>query len=125
MDKRLRKYDALSKEVLPPTLDGNAKSKTILVSWGSNYGVALETARELDFGSLHFQQVWPFPKDDFLRMTKNAQNIIVIENNATGQLARIIKSQTGLTNISSINKYNGLPFTTDEITTKVTKATKN
>jgi 2-oxoglutarate ferredoxin oxidoreductase subunit alpha len=115
MDKRLRKYEELSKEVIAPALDGNAKAKTILVSWGSNYGVVKEAARSLDFGALHFQQVWPFPKDDFIRLAKNAENIIVIENNATGQLARIIKSQTGLTNISSINKYNGLPFTVEEI----------
>jgi len=119
VDKRLRKYDALSKEIIPPSLDGNAKAKTILVSWGSNYGVVKETARTLDFGALHFQQVWPFPKDDFIRLTKDAQKIIVIENNATGQLARIIKSQTGLTNISSVNKYNGLPFTVDELDNRI------
>mgnify|MGYP001561523177 CR=1 FL=1 len=119
MDKRLRKYDALSKEVIAPTLEGNVKAKTILVSWGSNYGVVKETAQALDYGALHFQQVWPFPKDDFIRLTKDAQNIIVIENNATGQLARIIKSQTGLTNISSINKYNGLPFTVDELNNRI------
>ena len=116
VDKRLRKYEALSKEVIAPSLEGNTQAKSILVSWGSNYGVVKEAARALDFGALHFQQVWPFPKNDFLRLTKDAQKIIVIENNATGQLARIIKSQTGLTNISSINKYNGLPFTVDELT---------
>ncbi|MBI5778432.1 MAG: 2-oxoacid:acceptor oxidoreductase subunit alpha [Planctomycetes bacterium] len=121
VDKRLRKYEALSKEVIAPSLEANTKAKTILVSWGSNYGVVKEAAQALDYAALHFQQVWPFPKDDFLRLTQGAQRIIVIENNATGQLARLIKSQTGLTNISSINKYNGLPFTTDELTAKITK----
>ena len=122
VDKRLRKYDALSKEVLTPTLDVNAKAQTILVSWGSNYGVVKETAQSLNFGALHFQQVWPFPKDDFIRLTKDAQKIIVIENNATGQLARIIKNETGLTNITSINKYNGLPFTVNELATETQSA---
>ena len=116
VDKRLRKYDALSKEVIAPTLEANTKANIILVSWGSNYGVVKEAAQALDYGALHFQQVWPFPKDDFIRLTKDATKIIVIENNATGQLARIIKNETGITNISSINKYNGLPFTVDELT---------
>jgi 2-oxoglutarate ferredoxin oxidoreductase subunit alpha len=122
VDKRLRKYDALSKEVIAPYLEGNTKAQVILVSWGSNYGVVKETAQALNFGALHFQQVWPFPKDDFIRLAKDAQKIIVIENNATGQLARIIKSQTGLANISSINKYNGLPFTVNELATETQSA---
>ena len=121
MDKRLSKYDALSKETIAPTLEATTESKTILVSWGSNYGVVKETAQALGFGALHFQQVWPFPRDEFIRMTKNAQRIIVIENNATGQLARIIKNETGVNNIRQVNQYNGLPFTVDVLNSIVQK----
>ncbi|MEW6026418.1 MAG: 2-oxoacid:acceptor oxidoreductase subunit alpha [Planctomycetota bacterium] len=125
VDKRLRKYESLSKEVIPPSLEGNIKAKTILISWGSNYGVVKEAAQMLNLAALHFQQVWPFPRDEFLHLTRGAERLVVIENNATGQLARLIHRETGIDGLSRINKYNGLPFTVDELTTKIRKENMN
>lgn len=126
VNKRMAKYKKLSKEVIAPTLEVNKKADTLLVCWGSNYGVVKEAAELLNsygkkrFGMLHFKQVWPFPEDSFIKLTKNAKRLVVIENNATGQLARLIKNQTDIKkNIFRINKYDGLPFTVDELTKKV------
>jgi 2-oxoglutarate ferredoxin oxidoreductase subunit alpha len=119
VNKRLRKYELLSKEVIAPTKEGKTDSKALLVCWGSNYGVVKEVAAQLGLGMLHFQQVWPFPKDDFIRLAKGADKLVVIENNATGQLARLIRNETGMSNILNVNRYDGLPFTVEELLEQV------
>ena len=48
-----------------------------------------------------------------------AKKVIVVENNATGQLASIMKMNIGMSNkIESITKYDGNPFLPREITKK-------
>jgi 2-oxoglutarate ferredoxin oxidoreductase subunit alpha len=42
---------------------------------------------------------------------KNARHSYVIENNATGQLAGLIRRETGLSVGGNILKYDGRPFT--------------
>ncbi|MFA5794202.1 MAG: 2-oxoacid:acceptor oxidoreductase subunit alpha [Candidatus Brocadiia bacterium] len=123
VDKRLRKYDRLNKEVIAPSVEVNDKTKNLLVCWGSNYGVCKEAAQLLNdkyrTGLMHFKQVWPFPKDEFIRLTKGVEKLIVIENNATGQLARLIRNETGMSNIYNVNKYDGLPFMVEELLEQV------
>jgi 2-oxoglutarate ferredoxin oxidoreductase subunit alpha len=46
-------------------------------------------------------------------------SVVTVENNATGQLARLIKRETGISARSSILKYDGRPFTIDELIERV------
>ena len=52
-------------------------------------------------------------------MLGQARQIIDIENNYTGQLALIIRMMTSINIQEKILKYDGRPFTDDEIASKV------
>jgi 2-oxoglutarate ferredoxin oxidoreductase subunit alpha len=116
MDKRFRKLTQLKQEIIQPRFYGPEKADTLLIGWGSNYGVIKESVDLLNkaggsYSHLHLNQIWPFPIEAVLAAMKNAQNCYVIENNATGQLAGLIRRETGLAASGSILKYDGRPFT--------------
>jgi 2-oxoglutarate ferredoxin oxidoreductase subunit alpha len=73
--------------------------------------------RDYSIGFLHFSQVWPLPTRalNAIKAAKRDDAFITVENNATGQLARLIQSETGIHCTSSILKYDGRPFTVDEV----------
>jgi len=48
--------------------------------------------------------------------TIRAERIIVVENNATGQFARLLRAETGCVIADQWLKYNGLAFSVDELT---------
>ena len=67
---------------------------------------------------LHFSEIYPFPsteKLNYLEILNNAKATICIENNATGQFARLMRAETGYYFKYRINKYDGRPFTVDEL----------
>ena len=117
VNKRLKKLELVSQEVIPPELIGNQDYKTLVVAWGSNYSVINEAMDKIgrdDLAFLHFKQVYPIHPStaDYL---KKAEKIIIIENNATSQFADLIKLQTGISIDRKILKYNGMPFFVEEI----------
>jgi 2-oxoglutarate ferredoxin oxidoreductase subunit alpha len=116
MDKRLRKLYGLKGEIIPPRFYGSEKADTLLVGWGSTYGVIKESVDLLNraggsYSHLHLNQIWPFPVEAVTRAMKNVQHCYVIENNATGQLAGLIRRETGLSVRGNVLKYDGRPFT--------------
>jgi len=115
--KRLHlKFAGLAKETLPPTVV-NAGAKTMLCGFGSTLGVMRDAcAAAGDAGFVHFPQVWPFPAGAALAGLKGAGRVLTVENNATGQLARLLRRETGLAAAGSVLKYDGRPFTLDEVT---------
>lgn len=118
VQKRLRKFESLKDEIVAPTLIGNENYKILLVSWGSNYHViqeALDILKNPEIACLHFSQVFPLAESTKQYFTK-AENTIVIENNATGQFANLLKQYLNIRVDRNILKYNGLPFAVEEIT---------
>ncbi|HCC49030.1 MAG TPA: 2-oxoacid:acceptor oxidoreductase subunit alpha [Elusimicrobia bacterium] len=115
-EKRLRlKLAGLARETLPPTVV-NPGAKTMLCGFGSTLGVMREAcAAAAGTGFIHYPQVWPFPADATLAALKGAGRVLTVENNATGQLARLIRRETGAQAAGSILKYDGRPFTADEL----------
>ncbi len=113
--KRLHlKLAGLAKEILPPTVV-NPGAKTMLCGFGSTLGVMREAcAAAKDTGFVHYPQVWPFPESATLAAVKGALRVLTLENNASGQLARLIRRETGLKPAGSILKYDGRPFTPEE-----------
>jgi 2-oxoglutarate ferredoxin oxidoreductase subunit alpha len=49
----------------------------------------------------------------------NAKKVIAIENNASGQFANLIKLETGFEIKNKILKYDGRPFSVEEVTTRI------
>jgi 2-oxoglutarate ferredoxin oxidoreductase subunit alpha len=114
--KRLHlKLAGLAKEILPPTVV-NPGAATMLCGFGSTLGVMREAcAGAHDAGFIHYPQVWPFPEAATLAALKGAERVLTVENNASGQLARLIRRETGLKTAGSVLKYDGRPFTLDEV----------
>ena len=121
VDKRLKKFELLKDETIPPELVGSEDYKNLIVCWGSTYNVVKEAVKNLgrdDTAFLHFKQVYPLPgqTSDYL---KKARRIIIVENNAASQFAKLIKLHTGIEINDRILKYDGLSFYVEELTDKL------
>ncbi len=124
MKKRLfNKLPHIRREIAPPLYYGSEDADIVLTGWGSTYGVLKETVDLLSgsqsIAMLHFSELYPMPltdKMDYVSILKKAGRTVCIENNATGQFARLLRAETGVEFSSGINKYDGRPFTVDELT---------
>ncbi len=126
MQKRLRKLFSLKQEISPPRWYGPKKAETTLIGWGSTYGAIHETVDILrkngaSVNMFHLNELWPFPAEAATDAISKAHNSYVIENNATGQLASLIKAETGCDVSGRILKYDGRPFTPAYIAEAVRK----
>lgn len=123
VEKRLhRKLPLIQKEMAPPTLYGVEKPEVVLMGFGSTWGVMKEVADELAashaIAVLHFSEVYPLPLTDafdYLALLRSARVSLAIENNATGQFARLLQAETGFGCTGRINKYDGRPFTLEAL----------
>jgi 2-oxoglutarate ferredoxin oxidoreductase subunit alpha len=70
---------------------------------------------------LHFSEIYPFPSRnlDYLNILNNAKLTICIENNATGQFARLMRSETGYEFKARINRFDGRPFLLEDLIDKI------
>jgi 2-oxoglutarate/2-oxoacid ferredoxin oxidoreductase subunit alpha len=114
--KRQRKFDGLQKGVDEPEITLRPRSEFSLVGWGSTRGAIREAAEILEAEGipanvLHLTMLWPFPAEAVTRALAHSPRTIVIENNATGQLARLIRAETGIKAHRSILKFDGRTFT--------------
>lgn len=115
-DKRMRKLTGLTDAALPPDLYGDAVDATLLACWGSTLGAALEAAEMLTAKGekaavLHFSQVFPLSAQDFLPILGQAKRTVMVEGNYAGQLARLIRRETGYVFDGQVARYDGLPLT--------------
>lgn len=114
-EKRNRKLDNLVD--VEAKIFGNPNGKKLVVGWGSTYGALKEAVDKLDDENIkyaHFTQVYPLPKST-KELLQNAEELIIVENNFTGQFARLIKMELGIDFDETILKANGLPFTVEEL----------
>lgn len=128
VEKRLRKLTALKREVNPPQIYGPKTAETTLIGWGSTLGAIQEAVdimnkRGTSINSLHFNELCPFPAKSAANI-KKARSTYVIESNATGQLASLIREQTGIEVSGTILKYDGRPFTPEYIVRELKKEVK-
>jgi len=120
-DKRINKLTELRKEAIEPELTGPEDYRLLVVSWGSNYHVIKEALKNISsdgISFLHFSQVYPLHASAG-KYLKKASKVAVVENNASGQFAELLKKETGISSAEKILKYNGLPFSVEELTEKL------
>ena len=115
VEKRLRKFVGLREEVLPPRHEGAPDAELLLVCWGSSRGPVQEAAEILAgqgrrVATLHFVQVWPLVPAQFVDLLHSARTVVCVEANATGQFARLLQRESGVTIPHRISRYDGLPF---------------
>ena len=126
MLKRLRKLDGLRSEIQGPRIYGSQKAEIALIGWGSTYGALKEAVdilrgEGLDVNLLHLNELWPFPSEAVTTALDGAHQSFVVENNATGQLARLIRSESGNKVTGGILKFDGRPFTPTLIASELKK----
>lgn len=115
MEKRMSKLDLVKKELPQQLIFGPQKAKISLISWGSNKGPILEALKSLpQVNFLHLNILWPFPSQQVKEFIRSADKVICLECNSTGQLASLIKEQTGI-EVETLLKYDGRPFWPEEI----------
>jgi 2-oxoglutarate/2-oxoacid ferredoxin oxidoreductase subunit alpha len=116
VQKRMKKLELLKQQDLAqPEPYPGGKGDTLLVGWGSTHGAIREAvdilnSKETGTGHLHISELWPFPAEAVDKALSAYKKSYVIENNATGQLARLIQEQTGKKVSGTILKYDGRPF---------------
>lgn len=125
MDKRLRKFDKLALELQEPVFVGSKTCETLLVGWGSMKGPLIEGIKILNreepkkYGALVFGDIFPLPVKRIRKLAQTVKRIINVEQNATGQLAGLIREYTGIECQSGILKYDGRQLTGEEIASRV------
>lgn len=116
-DKRLARKGLILQDYIEPELHGSQNFKNLVIGWGSTYGVLrefIETTDNTETAYLYIKQLYPL-SESLKAFTQQAENIIVVENNATGQLSNLLKLELDIKTDHHILKYNGMPFTNEEI----------
>jgi 2-oxoglutarate ferredoxin oxidoreductase subunit alpha len=124
-DKRFRKEKYLSEELEKYELVkvyGKKDSDTGILCWGSNKGVCIEVAEKFGLKVIQPLVLHPFPVKQFGEACNGVKKIIAVENNATGQLAGLVKKY-GFNVNDKILKYDGRPFSIDELEERVREIT--
>ncbi len=118
----LNKLPLIKKEIEAPLLYGHPSPKIVLVGHGSTYGVIKEVVdtfpKDKKVAMLHFSQIYPLSERDrfdYIELLENADLTICIENNAAGQFAKLIRAETGFEFSHLISKYDGRPFTIENL----------
>jgi 2-oxoglutarate/2-oxoacid ferredoxin oxidoreductase subunit alpha len=120
VEKRFRKHQGMLADVLAPVYQGEDQPEYLLVTWGSSKGAVLEAAKDLRnegkrVATLCFSQVWPLVPDQFLSRLQAAGEVIGVEGNAAGQMARLLRRETGFHIQRLVLRYDGLPITPEYI----------
>jgi len=112
-EKRLRKRRKLEEEVERlPAVKVYGSSEDAIVTWGSTKGVCIEVAEILGLKVVQLIVLEPFPVSRVKKELEGKK--VVVEVNATGQLARLLKIN-GIQANDVILKYDGRPFFLEEL----------
>ncbi|MBI3013161.1 MAG: 2-oxoacid:acceptor oxidoreductase subunit alpha, partial [Elusimicrobia bacterium] len=124
MDKRMRKMQTALQNLPAPQLVGPENAELTVVGWGSTYSVIRDAARMLEkegvqIAHLHIRYVWPFQSQAVSKILKSSKKTLIIENNFTGQMEKLIRQETGLTIQHHLRKYDGEPFGPTQVYQKI------
>lgn len=122
--KRERKMKNITEEEIAPKLHGDKNADLTIVSWGSNKGMVLEAMKFLKEEGINvnfLQILWiePFPTKKVSEILSNAKKTLMVEQNANAQMRGLIRERTGHYIENTLLKYDGRPFTPEEIYEKV------
>lgn len=124
----MHKLDRAARDLAPPRLWGERKAEAGIIAFGSTLGAVLEARdklREKNIRSnfLQLRTLWPFPAAAVERFLEGCEKAFVVENNYSGQLATLIKSQLSpCRELRSIVNYSTRAFLPGEIVRPVLRA---
>lgn len=123
VERRLAKYEDISKSVKDfemIKIYGKKDSSNLIIGWGSTKTVILDAIEGLDYKFLQVLYMKPL-SDEIKKEMLKARKIILVENNVTGQLGRLLREKTGMIIKNRILKYDSRPFKADELREEITK----
>lgn len=119
MDKRLKKLAGFRIQDAIKVDAPHEEPDLLIIGMGSTGGTIDEARSRLDVKTNHItiRQIAPFPADELKPYIEKAKLVVVVENNATGQLANQIKLHVGGCHdkIRNVLKYDGNPFLPSEL----------
>ena len=123
MDKRMKKLESV-RITNPIHIDAPHENPDVLIIGMSSIGGTIDEARErlakdgVTTNHMTIRQLYPFPTELVAPYVEKAKTVVVIENNATGQLADQVKLRVGFAGkVKNFLKYDGTPFLPSEIHT--------
>lgn len=124
MHRRMYKLNLLKKDLIEPDYFGPNSAEIVLVGWGSMYGPLKDAVEHLNkhghnVGALVFGDLFPLPEKKLRSYATTAKKLINVEMNYTGQLARLIRAETGIEMDESILKFDGRQLNFREIAEQV------
>jgi len=128
MQKRMKKLESAAQEAIPPKIWGESEAEIGIIGCGSTFGPILEAIAQLKERAirarfLQMRTLWPFPSKEVEEFIADSKKIFIVENNFSGQLALLIRSQVqSRFEMSKVLKYSGRPFRPQEISVYIQKA---
>lgn len=133
MQKRMRKLE-LANELIPDEKKANffgpPEADVTLIGWGSTKGAILDAMHDLEADGvrcnfLQIRYMSPFPTSLVTKHLSDAKRIVLVEGNYAGQLGALVREHTGIPMDYRVLKYNGRPFSQNEVFEGVKEAIKN
>jgi 2-oxoglutarate ferredoxin oxidoreductase subunit alpha len=129
MEKRMGKLK-LAQNAIPQDqqyfLHGPKDAELTVLGWGSTKGTILDALKVLEaqgkkVNFLQCRLMRPFPAKPVGDILRSAKRIVSMEENYSGQLAQVVQEQTGVMIDQRINKFDGRPFSEDEVVNALAK----
>ncbi len=114
-EKRMGKLAAMAKAVDAPTCYPEETADCVVVCFGSTYGAAREAvdilrSERMSIAMVHLCDLVPFPRERVAALLSPARRVITVEGNSSGQLAALLRRETGIKADEQVLKYDGRPF---------------
>ena len=112
--KRMKKLHGLQQESPEPLMCGEG-DQVLLIGFGTTKWPVIEAVETLSrqgekISGLHIGQVYPLSAG-IGQTAKGFSKIIIVEQNATGQLEKLLLTELGIKASGSIRKFEGRPMT--------------
>jgi 2-oxoglutarate/2-oxoacid ferredoxin oxidoreductase subunit alpha len=130
MEKRMGKLELAAGEIPADrkiSVIGPRDADVTLVGYGSVKGTVLDVLEALESEGVkaNFVQVRlmrPFPVQEVTEALSGARRLMLVENTYSGQLGGLIREMTGIEIKQQILKYDGRPFSEEELLEAVKQA---
>lgn len=119
-EKRMSKLEVMAGAVEVPTCYPEEAADVAVVCFGSTYGAAREAvdllrSERVSVAMVHLCDLIPFPRERVASLLSPARKVITVEGNSTGQLATLLRRETGIRAEAQVLKYDGRPFVAQEL----------
>ena len=130
MRKRMGKLETAAREIPEDfkwKLHGPETADLTVIGWGATKGAILDALPELEaegrrVNFLQVRMMRPFPAQAIGRILAAARRTVLVEANYTAQLGALIREHTGVEIQHRILKYDGRPFSRNEVVEGITRA---